>query len=244
MNEDYLIAYLKNYNGIKEINEANKNIAIRSLMNITIPSTINDEFYKKQDEYLQEILSKKQILKIDNFKHQINLVLADITLIKADAIVNACNSELLGCFVPLHNCIDNAIHSFAGLQVRRDCLNLMEKQGHEEENGKCKVTKAYNLPSKFIFHTVGPIINGKVTSKNRIDLKNCYLNCLKKADEMNLNSIVFCSISTGVYGFPISEASNIAISTVKEYIKLTNTKLKIVFDVFSKEDYKIYESKL
>ena len=140
----------------------------------------------------------------------------DITLIKADAIVNACNNKLLGCFVPGHHCIDNAIHSFAGLEVRRDLMKVMEEQGRDEPNGRCKVTKAYNLPSKYILHTVGPVYSG--SKQDNIDLESCYLSCLATADKMNLKSVVFCSLSTGIFGFPIEKASEIAIRTVKKYL--------------------------
>lgn len=171
------------------------------------------------------------------FAHQIALYKDDITLIKADAIVSAGNSQLLGCFHPLHNCIDNCIHSYAGFQVRRDLMTILK--GREVANAEVVVTKGYNLPSKYIFHTVGPIYNG--SRQNEIDLRNCYLNCLKKADEMRLESIVFCSLSTGVFGYPIEKASKIAVETVEQYIKETHTKLKVTFDLFSKEDFIVYE---
>jgi len=244
MHEDFLIDYLKKVNHLGFGIEGNKQNVIRSLMNITLSNDLSNEFYTKQDQYLQDLLSKKTIIDVNNFKDQISLYLGDITTIKADAIVNAANSLLLGCFVPLHKCIDNAIHSYAGLEVRRDCFKIMTEQNSEEKSGDCKVTLAYNLPSKYIFHTVGPIVDNSVTKKNEKDLKNCYLSCLKKADEMKLFSLVFCSIATGEYGYPILEASKIAIDTVKEYLKETNSSLKVISNLFSRKDYYIYESNL
>ena len=215
-------------------------------MNITMPYDLSDDYYKWQDLILLNNLELKEITEVYDlkFNNQIALFKGDITTIKADAIVNACNEKLLGCFQPLHNCIDNAIHSHAGLQVRRDLIKVMKEQGNDEQNGKCKVTSGYNLPSKYIFHTVAPKCFYGVSKQAAEDLKNCYLSCLQKADEMNLQSIVFCSIATGIYKYPIKKASKVAISTVKEYLKNTNSKLKVVFNLYSLEDYKIYEREL
>ena len=233
---------------LKEVNNINQELrydfdTLRALLNITLPNDLSKEFYDKQNNVLKELLSKKKIVDVKEFKDGISLYKGDITLIKADAIVNACNNKMLGCFVPGHHCIDNAIHSFAGLQVRRDMMKVMLIQGYDEPNGKCKVTKGYNLPSKFIFHTVGPIYKGSI--QDEIDLKNCYLSCLKKADEMKLESICFCSLSTGLYGFPIEKASLIAISTVKKYLKEDNKNIKkVIFDVFSEGDFDVYNRKI
>ena len=199
----WCIEYLKEVNNIKENISSYDEQVFRALQNITMPIDLSDEFYKKQDDVLQEILSKKEIVDVSLFPIGISLYKGDITLIKADVIVNACNSKMLGCFVPGHHCIDNAIHSFAGLQVRRDMMEIMNKQGHEEPNGQVKVSKAYNLPAKYIFHTVGPIYSG--INRDEIELKSCYYSCLKKADEMKLKSIVFCSLSTGIFGYPIEK---------------------------------------
>lgn len=246
MNEDFLIEYLSKQSGENFEHLTDKNDKIRALMNISIPENLSDEFYKKQDEYLQNLYLSKKVVSADDIlkNNQISLFLGDITLIEADAIVNACNSKLLGCFAPLHYCIDNAIHSFGGLQIRRDLLPVMKQQNGFEPNGKCKVTKAYNLPCKFVFHTVGPISRGFVTKNMEVDLRNCYQSCLQKADEMKLKNIVFCSISTGVFGFPIEKASDIAINAVKTYLASTNSKLKVIFNLFSQKDYEIYEKKL
>ncbi len=239
----WCINYLKDKNNIKSLIDLDDKSTFRALQNITMPYDLSDEFYLKQDKVLKEILSKKEVVDAKIFSDGISIYKGDITLIKADAIVNACNSKLLGCFVPDHHCIDNAIHSFAGLQVRRDLIKVMEDQGHDEENGKCKVTSAYNLPSKYIFHTVGPVYSG--SNQDDIDLKNCYLSCLKMADEMKLESIVFCSLSTGIFGFPIEKASSIAVKTVKEYFKKENKTIKkVIFDVFSDRDYEVYNRRI
>ena len=240
---EWCINYLKEYNHLKELPNLDDYAIFRALLNITMPNNLSDEFYDKQDKALQNILSHKQIVDITSFKEGISLYKGDITLIKADAIVNACNSQMLGCFIPGHHCIDNAIHSFAGLQVRRDMMEIMNKQGYEEPNGQVKVSKAYNLPSKFIFHTVGPIYSG--THRDEIDLMNCYYSCLRKADEMKLESIVFCSLSTGIFGFPIEKACKIAIKCVESYLKEENKNIKkIIFDVFSNNDFKTYKDNL
>lgn len=239
----WCINYLKDYNHITTLLDVNDFNTLRCLMNITLPYDLSDEYYKRQDNILKVLLSKKEIIDISSFKDGISLYKGDITLVKADAIVNACNNKMLGCFVPGHHCIDNAIHSFAGLQVRRDMINIMDAQGHDEPNGDCKLTKAYNLPSKYIFHTVGPIYSG--IEQDEIDLSNCYLSCLRKADEMSLESIVFCSLATGIYGFPIEKASLIAINTVKEYLDKENKNIKkVIFDLFSQNDYLTYKKNL
>ena len=242
-NLEWCIDYLKRYNDITSYFNGIDFNTFRGLMNITMPINLSQEYYAKQDDVLQELLKEKEIVNVDTFKEGISLFKGDITILKADAIVNACNEKLLGCFVPGHHCIDNAIHTFAGLQVRRDMMEIMERQGKDEESGKCKVSGAYNLPSKYIFHTVGPIYSGIM--KDNIDLFNCYYSCLKKADDMGLNSIVFCSLSTGIYGFPIEKACDIAVGTVSKYLKEENKNIKrVVFDVFSEGDKDVYTRRI
>ena len=172
----WCIEYLKKINDIKDDLD-DSFTTFRALLNITMPTNLSDEFYQKQDKVLKDILSNKEIIDVKSFPHGVSLYKGDITHIKADAVVNACNSQMLGCFVPGHHCIDNAIHSFAGLQVRRDMLEIMNKQGHEEENGQVKVSNGYNLPAKYIFHTVGPIYSGM--HRDETDLANCYYSCLR-----------------------------------------------------------------
>jgi O-acetyl-ADP-ribose deacetylase (regulator of RNase III) len=188
----------------------------RALCNVRPPRAVSEEFIALQDEYLTSLTNKKGVVDVDGLEYVNGVAVwqGDITRLKCDSIVNACNCALLGCFSPLHNCIDNAIHSAAGVQVRLDCNKIMG--GREEKNGQVKVTKGYNLPSKYIFHTVGPIVSGHVTSQNEDDLKSCYLSCLNKAEEMGLKTIAFCCLSTGVYGYPKKEACRVAVSTVLE----------------------------
>lgn len=218
-------------------------------MNITIPDKLDSYFYQIQDEIIKEESKKRKIIDIDNLipiKNNIFLVQEDITLLKSDAIVNAGNSELLGCFLPLHNCIDNAIHSYAGLQVRKVLLEIMKTQEHPELNEKAKITKGYNLPSKYIIHTVGPIVENKITKENESNLFNCYQSCLKLADKYQLKSIAFCSISTGIYGCPIKGASKIALKSIKQFF-IENTKSsiqKVIIDVFSKGNYDVYKREI
>ncbi len=244
-NLKWCIDYLKDYNQIKSFFNINDFNTFRSLMNITLPYSLSEEFYLKQDQIIKEELNKKEIIDVNNLSYHNNIALykGDITLLKADVIVNACNEKLLGCFVPLHHCIDNAIHSYAGLQLRRDLMMIMEKQNHDEENGKCKVTKGYNLNVKYIFHTVGPKINNKITKQDKIDLQNCYLSCLNKLKEMNLTNIVFPCISTGIYGFDKNKAYEIAYKTVSKFID-KNKDIKVIFNVFDNENYLLYKNKI
>lgn len=243
------IKYLKQVNNVDDFFGLKDFNLFRALMNVTMPNNLSDQFYEIQDQILQEELSKKEIVDVNtlfkNEKQRLTVYQGDITLLNVDAIVNACNEKLLGCFSPLHMCVDNAIHSFAGLQVRRDLIPLMKKQNNFEANGKVKVTKGYNLPSKYIFHTVGPKCLLTITKQNETDLKNCYLSCLNEAKKLNLNSIAFSSISTGVYGYPIESASLIAIKTTIDFLNENkDLNLKVIFDVFSNGDYDVYSKTL
>lgn len=215
----------------------------RALCNVREPAPVTDEFLRLQDIYLSERTKKRGVVDVNDFRYDDGIALwqGDITRLNADAVVNACNEYLLGCFHPLHGCIDNIIHSNAGVQLRLECNEIMK--GGVEPTGKVKVTPAYNLPSKYVFHTVGPIVSGVVTDKNRADLRSCYLSCLEQAGKMSLNTIAFCCLSTGVYAFPKREACKIALSTVREW-KAKNDKLKIIFNVFTDEDRTIYEQEL
>lgn len=220
--------------------EGSQKRLLRALLNVRPPIPVSAEFLSLQDEYLTGRKNERGIIDVNDFVYTdgISLFKGDITTLNADVIVNAANSAMLGCFHPLHNCIDNAIHTFAGVQVRLDCNDIMK--GREAENGEVIVTKAYNLPGRFIFHTVGPIVYGRVTKENEADLAKCYRNCLKKADEMKLDGIAFCCISTGVFGYPKEEAALLAVKIVREYKAQTASDLKIIFDVFTEEDYAIY----
>lgn len=217
--------------------------AFRALVNIRPPKEASDEFLQLQDEYLQEELQRKGITDIADLTPvdtDAYLWQGDITTLKCDAIVNAANSQLLGCFCPNHGCIDNAIHTFAGVQLRQECADIMRAQGREEPTGQAKITKAYNLPCKYVLHTVGPIVKGKLTEEHERQLANCYFSCLALADMRGLQSLAFCCISTGEFRFPNERAAEIATQTVKEYKRRTNSKTKVVFNVFKDADYEIY----
>lgn len=250
---DYLINYLINERDeIIDIpsDYYSKRALLRSLMNIRLPVKISDEFLNVQDEFLSNETLNKNLTSIEDItevKGKIKLWQGDITTLKVDAIVNAANSKLLGCFVPQHNCIDNVIHSAAGLQLRDECNRIMNNQGHDEEVGKAKITGGYNLPCKYVIHTVGPAIpQGLKPSKEDCNsLKNCYLSCLDIANANNLESIAFCCISTGVFNFPQKLASEIAIKTVGDYLNSTQSSLNhVIFNVFTDESYLIYKNLL
>ncbi len=220
---------------------------LRSLMNVRMPAEISDEFLQIQDVYLKEELRERGITDINDLtpvKDGIYLWQGDITTLSCDAIVNAANSQLLGCFIPCHKCIDNAIHTYAGIQLRNECSSIMDKQGHEEETGRAKITKAYNLPCKYVIHTVGPIIYGKVRKEDEELLSSSYRSCLELADGNGLGSIAFCCISTGEFHFPNIRAAEIAIDTVKKYKKDTGSEIKVIFNVYKDTDHKIYSGLL
>ena len=220
---------------------------LRSLFNIRMPKPVSDEFLQIQDEYLQEENRRKGITDIadlEPIQKGIYLWQGDITTLKCGAIVNAANSQMLGCFNPCDGCIDNAIHTFAGVQLRRDCNEIMKKQGYDEPTGQAKLTLAYNLPCKYVIHTVGPIVSGRLTQEDRDLLKSCYLSCLKLAEEKSVDSIAFCCISTGVFGFPQREAAQIAVDTVKEYKEESHSDIKVIFNVFKESDLAIYRGVL
>lgn len=222
---------------------------LRSLMNVRPPRPISNDFLKIQDEYLTERNIERGITDIDTLapvKSDSRLYIwqGDITTLKCDAIVNACNSQMLGCFSPMHACIDNFIHTYAGMELRLKMHEIMAKQGHEEETGKAKITSGYNLPTKYILHTVGPIIQWKVTKEDEDLLASCYTECLKLAADTGVESIAFCCLSTGVFRFPQQRAAEIATSTVKQYLNKDSRIKKVIFNVFKDEDLKIYSGLL
>ena len=224
---------------------SDKKILFRSLMNVRPPMKLNPEFLKVQDEFLSHERDLKGIVRakdLAEIQPGISVWQGDITRLDADAIVNAANSKLLGCFIPCHRCIDNAIHSASGLQLRDECNEIMKTQDNDEPVGCAKITKAYNLPSKFVIHTVGPIVFGALTDKNRRELADCYKSCLRLAEEKNLENIAFCCISTGEFHFPNDEAAKIAVETVKKFLTESRSVKKIIFNVFKDLDLKIYEN--
>lgn len=245
---NYLIAALlkeqPQYSEIEiPLGEQEQKILLRSLFNIRMPMPVSDEFLTIQNAYLQEETRQKEITRLKDLQplqEGIYLWQGDITTLQCDAIVNAANSQMLGCFCPNHGCIDNAIHTFSGVQLRLSCAELMKKQGREEETGKAKITPAFNLPCRYILHTVGPIIRGHLRQHDCDLLASCYRSCLELAEQYKLKSIAFCCISTGEFHFPNDKAAEIAIQTVQTYKKQTQSEIEVIFNVFKENDYKIY----
>ena len=222
---------------------------LRSLMNVRPPKPISGDFLKIQDEYLKERNFERGITDIADLKPVgsdtgLYLWQGDITTLKCDAIVNACNSQMLGCFSPMHACIDNFIHTYAGIELRLKMHEIMTKQGHEEATGQAKITPGYNLPCNSVLHTVGPIVQGRLQRKHEELLASCYRSCLELAEKYEVKSIAFCCISTGVFMFPNERAAEIAVRTVKKYYEDTGSRMKVVFNVFKDEDLAIYRTLL
>ena len=246
---NYLIRYLlqekEEYQEISVPTElADQKRLLRSLMNVRLPAPVHSEFLKIQDEYLQEEAAARGITRIETLSpvsEGIYLWQGDITTLNCDAIVNAANSQMLGCFIPCHGCIDNAIHSAAGIQLRLECARIMAQQRTEEPTGKAKITKSYNLPCRYVLHTVGPIIRGTVTSEDRQLLAGCYRSCLELAAAHDLKSIAFCCISTGEFHFPNKLAAEIAVQTVRDFQKDSQNHMEVIFNVFKDSDYEIYK---
>lgn len=243
---------------LKQENEHYKNLAVpddaaeqklllRALFNVRMPAPAPEEFLAVQDEYLQEETRQKgvtELAELSPVQEDIYLWQGDITTIACDGIVNAANSQMLGCFCPNHGCIDNAIHTYAGVQLRLECAKLMRRQGHEEETGRAKITSAYNLPCRYFLHTVGPIIEGALTRRDCELLSSCYRSCLELAEQNGLSSIAFCCISTGEFRFPNDKAAQIAVQTVKEFKAQTQSEIKVIFNIFKDSDYEIYRNLL
>lgn len=228
----------------KNLSEQQKPEYFRALCNVRPPLPVSDEFIALQDQYLRGKSLARGIVDVTSFDYQDSVALwqGDITRLNSDAIVNAGNAALLGCFQPLHNCIDNVIHSCAGIQVRMDCHKIM--QGSQLPKGEIIVTSAYNLPSRLIFHTVGPIVqNGQPSARDRAALAQCYRSCLDKAGEMGIETLALCCISTGVYGYPKNLAAKLAVATVKAWLPKTQG-LRVIFNVFLDEDKEHYEHEL
>ena len=220
---------------------------LRSLMNVRPPRPVSEEFLQVQDVYLQEVTRKKGITDADSLtpctaSSRIVLWQGDITTLRCDAIVNAANSQLLGCFQPCHSCIDNIIHTMSGVQLRLACHEIMQKQGYEEPAGQAKITPAFNLPCRYVIHTVGPIVNGPLTQTHEELLASCYRSCLDLALGNNAESIAFCCISTGVFAFPQQRAAEIAVQTVTNWLdEHPDSVNRVIFNVFKDEDREIYE---
>jgi O-acetyl-ADP-ribose deacetylase (regulator of RNase III) len=225
---------------------------LHALFNVRPPEPIDAEFLARQDAELRAQLADKGIVTLAEIAPcrsdgRLRLWQGDITRLQVDAIVNAANSALLGCFAPNHRCIDNAIHSAAGIQLRLACKELMDAQVYLEPTGMAKITPGFILPSRYVIHTVGPIIrNGKPNEQQCAELAGCYRESLTLADKYGLESIAFCCISTGVFGFPQEPAARIAMHTVLDYLdKTPDTNIRtVIFNVFKDDDYDIYQKLL
>ena len=241
-----------------------KRMALRSLMNIRMPGEMAEEVVRVQDEFLSEEAEEKGIVTLDEipdiaeqygsrhpFADKISIWQGDITRLQVGAIVNAANSQMLGCFVPCHRCIDNAIHSAAGIELREECSHYMKRRKmrygsrYEEPTGQAVLTKGYNLPAKYVIHTVGPIVGGRLTQALRDDLRNCYRNVLQCCVENQIRSVAFCCISTGEFHFSNDEAAKIAAETVTDFLKMHEPEFdRIIFNVFKDIDRELYEEEL
>ena len=247
----YLIEKLlqerREYMGVSLPTEEEQRRLLRGLMNLRPPAPVSGEFLQVQDAYFQERLKERGVTQLGDLRPvQPGLYLwqGDITTLEVDAIVNAANSGMTGCYVPCHGCIDNAIHTYAGMQLRLECAEIMRKQGHEEETGHAKITGGYNLPCRYVLHTVGPIVSGTLTKEHEQQLASCYRSCLDLAAENNCESLAFCCISTGEFHFPNEKAAEIAVETVKQWQARHPQQLEVIFNVFKNSDREIYEQLL
>ncbi|HIX46855.1 MAG TPA: protein-ADP-ribose hydrolase [Candidatus Borkfalkia faecigallinarum] len=216
-------------------------------LNERMPNPVSSRFLEIQDKLFRAESVERGVVDVSSLDYREGIALwqGDITRLNADAIVNAANNSLLGCFIPHHKCIDNVIHSRAGVQVRLDCSKIMGAQGEAEPSGCAKITLAYNLPSKYILHTVGPMVGVRVTDEDRRVLRNCYISCLNLAREMGLHTVAFCCISTGIFGFPGDEAAAIAVGAVKGWLlEAGGCDMRVVFDVYLDRDLAIYRDVL
>lgn len=222
---------------------------LRSLFNLRPPYPASGEFLKVQDAYLSEVIRERGIVDAEALPavrahEKIILWQGDITRLCCDAIVNAANSALLGCWQPCHSCIDNIIHTLSGVQLRIKCNEIMQEQGHEEPSGTAKITPGYNLPCKYVLHTVGPIITGPLRRKDCETLEGCYKSCLELAAKRGVRSIAFCCISTGVFHFPQEKAAEIAVETVMQFLKTDSSIQRVIFNVFTDKDLSVYQKLL
>ena len=247
---DFLIAALKaespRYRNLMTPSDPDEKWRLfRALVNMRLPEPIGAEFLRVQDAFLKELIAEKGVTDVGELtpiRDRLYLWRGDMTTLNVDGIVNAANSALLGCFAPGHGCIDNAIHTYAGVQLRLACREAMDRQGYPEPTGRAKITPAFNLPSRFVLHTVGPIIRGRLTAADRDLLACCYRSCLEAAAANGLESLAFCCISTGEFRFPRQDAAEIAVDTVEKFVRGSAFPLKVVFNVFSDPDERIYRT--
>lgn len=256
---EYLIRYfLKDSDGYQDLaipkDREGKRILLRSLMNIRMPRPMEEEALKVQDAYLKERAREKGIVRpadIPVIRESLSLWQGDITRLAADGIVNAANSEMLGCFVPMHSCIDNCIHTYAGIELREACFRQMEKlrecygEAYEQPVAVPLLTDGYNLPARKVIHIVGPVVSGHLTPELEEELAACYRNTLDLCLEKGLKTVSFCCISTGVFHFPGRRAAEIAVRTVTRWMdKHPGAMDRVIFNVFKDEDRRYYEQNL
>lgn len=249
---DMLLAEMPEYRlqaGSFPPDDAAQRRLLRSLMNVRPPMPLRRDFLALQDALLSEEREARGAVEADSLPvtagyPRLALWRGDITRLRADAVVDADNSALLGCFCPCHGCVDNAIHSAAGLQLRDECGRIMRAQGHPEPAGQAKLTGGYNLPARYVLHTVGPVVQGRVTRRDREELASCYRSCLRLAAEHGLESVAFCCISTGEFHFPNQEAAGIAVETVTEFLRGNSVIRKVIFNVFTDTDEAVYRRAL
>lgn len=216
---------------------------LRALMNVRRAALLEPQVQSVQDELLQAMTAAKGVTDANDLpcvQPGLALWQGDITTLRCDAIVNAANSGMTGCYMPNHACIDNAIHTFGGMQLRLECSELMARQGHEEPTGGAKITSAFNLPARYVLHTVGPIVCSGVTRRDRELLASCYRSCLELAAQHGLQSVAFCCISTGEFHFPNEQAAQVAVASVKEFMCTPSSVDKVIFNVFKDVDRDIY----
>ena len=243
----YLTAYLLSEHSewndlVFPTNESEQFHLYRSLVNIRPAGKASAEYLKAEDEFLRGLTAQKGITSVADLQpveEHIYLWKGDITTLQCGAIVNAANSGMTGCYHPGHNCLDNCLHTFAGVRLRLKCAEIMKAQGHEEPTGTAKITPAYNLPCDYVIHTVGPIVQGRLTEKHCELLKSCYQSCLELAVQSGVKSIAFCCISTGVFGFPQEKAAEIAVDTIRTFLK--THEIEVICNVFSEKDFRIYQ---
>ena len=246
----FLISYMQQENNTEQSvpDEFEDRFEVfRGLQNERPAVKISREFLDVQDAFLSEYNADgvTDFKSLEPVSDQLYIWQGDITTLKIDAIVNAANAEMLGCLIPNHNCIDNIIHTKAGAELRLECAEIMKKQGRKEAVGRAKITSAYNLPADYVIHTVGPVVqNGKVSQMKQDLLAKCYRSCLELADKNNIRALAFCSISTGVFGYPKEAAAKTAVTAVKQYLQDTGSSISVVFNVFDMDDLKIYEKLL
>lgn len=223
--------------------------AFRGLVNTRPAGPLPAQVAAWQDELLQGLLAAAGIVELEQTSASpkfpgVRLWQGDITRLKAAAIVNAANSRLTGCWAPNHLCVDNAIQTFAGVQLRAECAQIIREQGHLEPTGQAKITAGYNLPARFVLHTVGPIVQGQPTPAQEAQLASCYTSCLDLAAARGLSSVAFCAISTGVFGFPAARAAELAVATVTTWLKQNSLDLQVVFVAYDPQTYRLYEQQL